>query len=157
MHRLTDYCRYNRFISDPVDLCLLPQHIHYICASTSVYDLHDDPQEVCINEGHMLTDYISMSTCVHDCTFSPELLHRRVLKLGTINYLDRDCLASMGSLEALCSPNDSEVTHAYDNLQSIARWSHWPAMVWHDTIASMLSCQFGCITRGLYHSKRLKS
>ena len=43
MHCLSYNRRYDGFIRDPVNLGLLSQHVHDVCAGARIDDLHHDP------------------------------------------------------------------------------------------------------------------
>ena len=141
-------CNY-RLISYSPGTRLRLQHVHYVSACTGIDDLHDDPEEVCIDESDMLADNVSVTRRIHDGAFPSQLLHRTVFKLGAIDNLDRDSLTCVGSFQALRTPNDTEVSHSNDDFESVAGWPCRPVLIRHYTIASVLCCQPGSFC--LYH------
>ena len=141
MHSFPHNSRNDRLISYSRGARLSLKHEHYVSACAGIDDLHDDPEEVCIDEGDMLADYVSMTRRIHDGAFSPQLLHGTVFELGAVHYLNRDSLTCVGSFQALRSPNYTEVSHSNNNFESVAGWPCWPVLIRHYAIASVLCCQ----------------
>ena len=75
MHRFPHNGRNDRLISDSPGTRLRLQHVHYVSARTSIDDLHDDPEEVRIDESDMLADNVSVTRRIHDGTLSSQLPH----------------------------------------------------------------------------------
>ena len=150
MHCFPHNCRNDRLISDSLGTRLRLQHVHYVSACTGIDDLHDDPEEVRIDESDMLADNVSVTRRIHNGAFSSQFLHRTVFKLRAVDYLNRDSLTCVGSFQALRTPNDTEVSHSDDDFESVAGWPRRPVLIRHYAIASVLCCQLGSV--GLHHS-----
>ena len=88
---------------------------------------------------------------IHDCTLAAQIRNGRVLELRTVENLYRNSLACVLTFEALSTPNDAKVAHAYHNIQSVGTLPHGPARIDLHRVASMSSRKFCPIVCRLYH------
>ena len=60
---------------------------------TCIYNLHDDPKEIGMDECYMLAHNVPVSRDIHNGTFPTQIRNRRVFELGAVEDLDGHSLA----------------------------------------------------------------